>query len=286
VSLTIRELAVSFPVASSRGTTRREVVSDASVAVEPGEMVAVVGESGSGKSITALSVLGLLPAGARIERGSIRLSAGGAGGAGGTEVELAGRSGWRAWAGIRGRRVAMIFQEPMTSLNPVLPVGEQVAEAVRLHRGLRGRAAMNSACGFLERVGIRDASTRMHGYPHEFSGGMRQRVMIAIALACGPEYLLADEPTTALDVTVQAQVMDLLGDLRRREGLGVMLITHDLALASQHASSVVVMQAGRVVESGVVSKVFGRPEHPYTRGLLASVPGSGMTAERAGAGAV
>lgn len=276
MALTIRELAISFPDVSGGASARREVVSDASVAVEPGEMVAVVGESGSGKSLTALSVLGLLPGGARIDRGSIRLGAGrGEGG----EVELVGRHGWRAWSGIRGRRIAMIFQEPMTSLNPVLPVGEQVAEAVRLHRGLRGRAAMRSACGFLERVGIRDASVRMHGYPHEFSGGMRQRVMIAIALACGPEYLLADEPTTALDVTVQAQVMELIGDLRRREGLGVMLITHDLALASQHATSVAVMRAGRVVESGAVSRVFGRPEHPYTRGLLASVPG----VERVGA---
>ena len=276
MALTIRELAISFPEVKGGAAARREVVSDASVAVEPGEMVAVVGESGSGKSLTALSVLGLLPGGAKIDRGSIRLGAGrGAGG----EVELVGRQGWRAWSGIRGRRIAMIFQEPMTSLNPVLPVGEQVAEAVRLHRGLRGRAAMRSACGFLERVGIRDAGVRMHGYPHEFSGGMRQRVMIAIALACGPEYLLADEPTTALDVTVQAQVMELIGDLRRREGLGVMLITHDLALASQHATSVAVMRAGRVVESGAVSRVFGRPEHPYTRALLASVPG----VERVGA---
>ncbi len=263
--LTVRDLAISFR--DPAGTGRKAAVLHASLSLLPGHTLAVVGESGSGKSVMALSIMGLLPPGqAQVDSGQIILEE-----LGGKAVDLLKLrpSGFRR---VRGRRIAMIFQEPMTSLNPLMSVGEQIGEAVELHQGLRGKAAVEASRAALEAVGIDDPKARLSNFPHELSGGMRQRVMIAIAVACRPEYLIADEPTTALDVTVQAQILDVLDALRRGRGLGVLLITHDLGIVRQRADMVCVMFAGRVVEYGPTQDVLGNPLHAYTRGLVACVP--------------
>jgi peptide/nickel transport system ATP-binding protein len=232
-------------------------------AVEEGETVGIVGESGCGKSVTALSVLRLVPEPpGRIAAGSILLD--------GRDLLALDEESMR---GVRGNDVAMIFQEPMTSLNPVFTVGSQIAEPLRLHRKMSKRQAVAEAVKMLERVEIPDPGRRVHDYPHQLSGGMRQRVMIAMALSCNPRLLIADEPTTALDVTIQAQILDLLDSLKRDTGMAVLLITHDLGVIAEHADRVLVMYAGRIVEHGRVSDVLARPVHPYTRGLLASQPG-------------
>ena len=227
-----------------------------------GETVALVGESGCGKSVSALSIMRLVqaPAG-RIASGRILLDG----------VNLASLSE-PEMRKVRGARIAMIFQEPMTSLNPVLTVGFQIAEAVQLHRGLSRAEAWAEAVKMLELVEMPDPAERARSYPHQLSGGMRQRVMIAMALSCGPELLIADEPTTALDVTIQAQILELLDGLRVRLGMALLLITHDLGVVAERAERVLVMYAGRVVEEGPVDAVFADPCHPYTRGLLRSVP--------------
>ena len=263
--LSVRDLSISFRDPSC--AERKLGVAHAAMSLAPGRTLAVVGESGSGKSVTALSIMGLLPAGqARVDSGRIELAS-----AGGEAVDLLTLSAGRLRR-IRGRRIAMIFQEPMTSLNPLMSVGEQIGEAVTLHQGLRGAAAVEACRAALEGVGIDDPRGRLASFPHELSGGMRQRVMIAIALACNPEYLIADEPTTALDVTVQAQILDLLDGLCRARGLGVLLITHDLGIVRQRADTVCVMYAGRVVEYGPTHEVLRSPMHPYTRALIACVP--------------
>ena len=230
--------------------------------VRPGETLAVVGESGCGKSVTAMSILRLLPmppariAGGRIEfdgRNLLDLS----------EAEM---------RHVRGNLISMIFQEPMTSLNPVLTIGRQVAEALVLHRGLSEAEAMTRAADMLRKVQIPEAERRLKQYPHELSGGMRQRVMIAMALACGPRLLIADEPTTALDVTIQAQILELMRELGRETGASIILITHDLGVVAEMAQRVVVMYAGRKVEEAPVQALFEQPRHPYTLGLLGSMP--------------
>ena len=227
-----------------------------------GETLAIVGESGSGKSVAAMSVLGLTQSqGGKVTRGSIRF--------GGNELVGLPQEQWRK---LRGNRIAMIFQEPMTSLNPVFTVGDQVMEVLALHRGMSGSAARAEARQLFELVGIPSPEQRLDEYPHQLSGGMRQRVMIAMALACRPKVLIADEPTTALDVTVQAQILDLLRDLQRRLGMAILLITHDLGVVASMAKRVNVMYAGRIVESGPVTELFERPRHPYTVGLLESLP--------------
>ena len=232
-------------------------------AVDEGETVGIVGESGCGKSVTALSILRLVPEPpGRIAAGSIGLD--------GRDLLALDAESMRR---VRGNDVAMIFQEPMTSLNPVFTIGSQIAEPLRLHRGLSKREATAEAVRMLERVEIPDPARRVHDYPHQLSGGMRQRVMIAMALSCNPRLLIADEPTTALDVTIQAQILDLLDALKRDTGMAVLLITHDLGVIAEHADRVLVMYAGRIVEQGRVSDVLARPTHPYTRGLLASQPG-------------
>ncbi|RNL86061.1 ABC transporter ATP-binding protein [Halostreptopolyspora alba] len=238
-----------------------EVVNDASLTVHAGESVAVVGESGSGKSVTALSVMGLLESTGEVTHGSIRLR----------DRELVGLSN-RAYRAVRGRDVGMIFQDPTTCLDPVYTIGHQVTQAIRVHADRGRRAARERAVELLTMVGIPDPASRMSAYPHELSGGQRQRVMIAIALACGPDLLIADEPTTALDVTVQAQILDLLRRTRRELGTALLLITHDLAVVSEVAERVVVMYAGQVVEQGPVADVLTAPRHPYTAALLRSVP--------------
>ena len=245
---------------TSEGPVR--AVDGVSFHVDKGETVALVGESGCGKSVTALSILRLVqaPAG-RIAAGRIVFE--------GTELTALPEAEMRK---VRGARIAMIFQEPMTSLNPVLTVGFQVAEAVQLHRGLSRREAWSEAVKMLDLVEIPDPAERANAYPHQLSGGMRQRVMIAMALSCGPELLIADEPTTALDVTIQAQILELLDGLRSRLGMSLLLITHDLGVVAERADRVLVMYAGRVVEEGPVAEVFATPRHPYTRGLLRSVP--------------
>ena len=226
------------------------------------ETLALVGESGSGKSLTALSVMGLVPAPAgRIGAGRIVLDG----------IELTALPERRLEA-LRGDRMAMIFQDPMTSLNPVMPIGAQVAEGIRLHRGAGRREAAARALAMLEEVRIPSAARRFGDYPHQFSGGMRQRVMIALALACEPDLLLADEPTTALDVTIQAQVLALLADLKERHGMAVLFITHNLGVVAQVADRVAVMYAGQIVEEAGVLAAFDAPAHPYTRGLLAAMP--------------
>ncbi len=244
------------------GGVWRAAVDGMDLAVARGETLALVGESGCGKSITALSVMGLVPdAVGRIGAGSIRLDG----------TELVGQPE-TVLEKLRGDRMAMIFQEPMTSLNPVMTIGDQVAEALILHRGLSKSAAAAQALAVLEEVKIPSAARRFHDYPHQFSGGMRQRVMIAIALACEPALLLADEPTTALDVTIQAQVLGLLADLKAKHGMAMLFITHNLGVVAQIADRVAVMYAGQIVEQGEVARIFAAPAHPYTRALFAAIP--------------
>ncbi len=252
-ALDVEGLCIDFH--TERGTLR--AVDRLSFSVAPGRTLAIVGESGCGKSATALAILGLLAENAETSG----------------RISLAGQALTpQAQRAARGRELAMIFQEPMTSLNPAFTAGEQVAEALRLHEGLNPRDAMQRAIAMLERVRIPEAARRAKQYPHQLSGGMRQRVMIAIALACKPKLLIADEPTTALDVTVQAQILALLDELKRETGTAVVLITHDLGVVRDHADEVVVMYAGRVAERAPTAQLFNQPEHPYTIGLLGAAP--------------
>jgi peptide/nickel transport system ATP-binding protein len=236
--------------------------------VEARETVAIVGESGCGKSVTAMSILRLIPEPPGKIAGSIRFE--------GRDLLKCSDREMRA---IRGNEISMIFQEPMTSLNPVLTVGRQIGETLRLHQGLSAQAAEARAVEMLELVGIPEAKRRVREYPHQLSGGMRQRVMIAIALACNPKLLIADEPTTALDVTIQAQILDLMRDLKRTVGAAIVIITHDLGVVAEVAERVIVMYAGRKVEEAEVGRLFRNPRHPYTQGLLGSMPklGSSLT---------
>jgi oligopeptide/dipeptide ABC transporter ATP-binding protein len=237
------------------------VVEGVDLGLERGATLGLVGESGCGKSLTALSVLGLLPRGLRREKGRILYR--------GRDLTGLGEKQLRR---VRGAEIAMIFQEPMTSLNPVLTVGTQVGEGLRLHRGLGRRGARERSAELLREVGVPDPRRRLGSYPHELSGGLRQRVMIAMALACDPALLIADEPTTALDMTIQAQVLDKLGELKARRGLALLLITHDLGVVAEMAQRVLVMYAGQIVESATTAELFEAPLHPYTRALLESLP--------------
>ena len=232
------------------------------LAIEAGETVGVVGESGCGKSVTAKTVMKLIdmPPG-RIVAGQVLWQ--------GRDLVPLGADEMRK---IRAKEIAIIFQEPMTSLNPVYTIGEQIAESIRLHDGLSNKEAMNRAVEMLKLVRIPTPERRVKDYPHQFSGGMRQRVMIAIALACNPKLLIADEPTTALDVTIQAQILDLMAELKERLGMAVMLITHAMGVVAETAQRVVVMYAGKVVEEASVEQLFARPRHPYTQGLIRSIP--------------
>jgi len=246
-----------------RLNTRRgpaEAVRGVSFALERGETLGLIGESGCGKSITALALLGLLPERAVVS-GSICFDG----------EELVGCSD-AALCRLRGNRIGIVFQEPMTALNPLHTIGRQVAEPLRLHQGASEAAARESAIGLLDRVGLPDASRRVDAYPHQLSGGQRQRVTIAMALACGPDLLIADEPTTALDVTVQGQILDLIADLVSERGMGLLLISHDLGVIAENVQRMLVMYGGSVVESGPTAEVFGLLAHPYTQGLFAARP--------------
>jgi peptide/nickel transport system ATP-binding protein len=257
--LDVRDLRISFPASDGR---RFHPVDGVSFSLERGETLALVGESGCGKSLTSLALLRLVPPPGRIDPGSIiRLG----------ETDVLALEG-EALRQIRGRRIGMIFQDPMTSLNPVFTAGDQIAEAVRAHLRVSKAEARERARALLQEVGIPDPAERLDSYPHQLSGGMRQRVMIAIALAAEPEILVADEPTTALDVTVQAQILEVLDQLRRRRGMAVLLITHDLGIVAGRADRVAVMYAGQIVEEATTADLFARPSHPYTQGLFASVP--------------
>ncbi len=261
--LAISDLAVSFRTEDGVVTPVRGV----NLTVESGQVTALVGESGSGKSVTSLATMGLLarPA-AMISGGTIRFRT-----RAGRIVDLAAASPAESRS-LRGSEMAMIFQEPMTSLNPVMSVGEQIAEQVRLHMGLGRAAALKRAEDMLGLVEISDAKRRVHDYPHQMSGGMRQRVMIALAMSCNPRLLIADEPTTALDVTIQAQILALIDRLRREHDMGVLLITHNLGVVAEIADSVTVMYAGEVVERAEVHALFRAPRHPYTRALIDCLP--------------
>jgi oligopeptide/dipeptide ABC transporter ATP-binding protein len=237
-------------------------VADVSFAVNEGETLGLVGESGCGKSVTALSIMRLVQPPGRIASGSIRFK--------GRELLTLPESDMRA---VRGAEIALIFQEPMTALNPVFTIGDQIRETLLVHRRASRRDARDRAVELLAAVRIPDAAARVDDYPHQLSGGMRQRVLIAMALACHPPHVIADEPTTALDVTIQAEILDLLRDMRSRLGLSLLFITHDLGVIAGTADRVAVMYAGRIVEQGPVREVFHHPRHPYTRGLLASIPG-------------
>jgi peptide/nickel transport system ATP-binding protein len=255
--LTVRDLAVHFT--TERGQVR--AVAGVSFDLAPGETLGLVGESGCGKTVTAMSILRLLPMPPAVVTGEIRFQ--------GEDLVHSPDSRMRQ---IRGDRIAMVFQEPMTALNPVLTVGEQVAEALRLHRGFSHHVAWREAGAALARVGFPDAIHRLGQYPHQLSGGLRQRALMAMALACGPELLIADEPTTALDVTIQAQILALLARLKAELGLAVLFITHNLGIVAQTADRVAVMYAGLIVELAPTGELFSQPDHPYTRGLLNSVP--------------
>jgi peptide/nickel transport system ATP-binding protein len=255
--LEVKDLKTSFFTA--RGEVR--AVDGVSFSVAPGKLTGIVGESGSGKTVSVLSIMRLLPASGRVVGGSITLD--------GSDLLRLSEPEMRA---IRGARIAMIFQEPMTSLNPVFTVGSQIGESIRLHQRTTRAETRNRTIEALQMVGIADPERRIRDYPHQMSGGMRQRVMIAMALACNPKLLIADEPTTALDVTVQAQILDLMRALRDETGAAIMLITHDLGVIAELAQDVIVMYAGKVVERAEVAALFADPQHPYTVGLLGSIP--------------
>ena len=264
--LEVRNLNVAFD--TDRGQIRP--VRDVSFSVYPGQTVALVGESGCGKSVTSLAVMRLIPQPpGRILSGSVVLE--------GRDLLALSE---REMRGVRGKEIAMIFQEPMTSLNPVFTIGDQIVEAVILHQRVGTRQALQIAEQSLREVGIADPARRLNEYPHQMSGGMRQRVMIAMALSCKPRLLIADEPTTALDVTIQAQILELLRKLQRETGMAILLITHDLGVVAENADVVNVMYASRLVESAAVEDLFDRPQHPYTEGLLKSVPRLGAHATR------
>jgi oligopeptide/dipeptide ABC transporter ATP-binding protein len=263
-ALEIRNLRISFP--SERG--RVPVVDGVSFAISRGEVLALVGESGCGKSMTALAAMRLVPKPGRIE-GSVAIE--------GREITTLPVPEMRA---VRGTQLGMIFQEPMTSLSPVLRVGDQVVEAIRLHERVSYAEARKRTIELFERVRIPDAAARFDAYPHQMSGGLKQRVMIAMALSTKPHVLIADEPTTALDVTIQAQVLELMRELQRETGTAILLITHDLGVVNELADRVAVMYAGRIVEGGKREDVLARPQHPYTQGLLKSMPGLARPGER------
>lgn len=255
--LSVKNLSTEFPV--KKGIVK--AVEDVSFDVDEGEILAIVGESGSGKSVTSLSVMGLLAEPGHVAGGSMEFE-------GKDLVHLSERE----YRELRGNDMAMIFQEPMTSLNPVYRVGKQIVEAIRTHENVSKKEARERAIDMLRKVGIPSPEKRIDDYPHQMSGGMRQRVMIAMALSCNPKLLIADEPTTALDVTIQAQILDLLRRLRDDTGMAVLLITHDLGVVSETADRVVVMYCGQVVEEAEVRTLFDHPMHPYTLGLLKSIP--------------
>ncbi|MEJ8845061.1 ABC transporter ATP-binding protein [Variovorax rhizosphaerae] len=262
--LQVKDLRVEFK--TRRGNAM--VLNGVDFEIHGGETLCVVGESGCGKSMTALALLRLIPSPpGRISSGSILF--------GGEDLVKVSLERMRE---VRGNRISMIFQEPMTSLNPVLTVGDQIGESLRLHAGLDAAAARARAIEMLQQVGIPAPERRVDEYPHQLSGGMRQRVMIAMALACRPDILIADEPTTALDVTVQAQIFDLLRDLQRDKGTAILLITHDMGAVAEMADRVMVMYAGRVIEQGTTAEVLGNPGHPYTHGLIACLPELGSSA--------
>ena len=255
--LSVKNLSTEFPV--KKGIVR--AVEDVSFDVDQGEILAIVGESGSGKSVTSLSIMGLLAEPGHVAGGSLEFE--------GKDLATLSEKQYRE---LRGNDMAMIFQEPMTSLNPVYRVGNQIVEAIRTHEKVSKAEAKDRAVDLLRKVGIPSPEARINDYPHQMSGGMRQRVMIAMALACNPKLLIADEPTTALDVTIQAQILDLLRRLRDDTGMAVLLITHDLGVVSETADRVVVMYCGQVVEEAELRTLFDHPMHPYTLGLLKSIP--------------
>ena len=264
-ALSVHDLEITFP--TRQGNLR--AVAGISYAIAPGRTLGIVGESGSGKSVTALAVMGLVPVPGKQTRGSIVL--------GGQTVDTTDSA---TMTRLRGARVSMIFQEPMTALNPVLTVGAQISEAWALHHPGEGDAARDAALDMLKRVGIPEPLRRYKSYPHEMSGGMRQRVMIAMALACQPEVLIADEPTTALDVTIQAQIIDLMAEMQETFGMAIQFISHNLAVVSEIADDVAVMYAGRIVEQASAREIFSQPLHPYTRALIATVPRIGTRMSR------
>ena len=258
--LAVTDLRVTLHTARGPAEALRGV----SFTLERGQTLGLIGESGCGKSMTALALMGLLPEGATIA-GSVLFD--------GIELTTLPEP---AYCALRGARMAMVFQEPMTALNPLHTIGRQIAESLRLHQGLRGNAARAQALRLLERVQLPQAAQRLDAYPHQLSGGQRQRVVIAIALACGPDLLIADEPTTALDVTLQREVLDLIGSLVQEDGMGLVLISHDLGVMADRVQRVLVMYAGTVVESGPTEAVFARRAHPYTQGLFAARPRLGL----------
>jgi len=262
--LALRDLSVAL---DREG--RKRPVDGVSLELAAGETLCVVGESGCGKSMTALATMGLLPEAGRITGGQLMFR--------GQDLTAARPRYWRR---LRGEAMAMIFQEPMTSLNPVFTVGRQIAEGLRLHRRLSRREAHARAAELLDQVGIPDPGERLRAYPDELSGGQRQRVMIALALACDPDLLIADEPTTALDVTIQAHILELLADLQRQRGMGLLFITHDFGVAEEIADRIAVMYAGQVVEYGPADRVMAEPRHPYTAGLMQAIPGREAAGER------
>ncbi|NIK78302.1 peptide/nickel transport system ATP-binding protein [Paenibacillus castaneae] len=255
--LTVDSLKVSFDTRAGENQAVRGV----SFHIDEGETLGIVGESGSGKSVTAKALLGLISPPGKVIGGEILYHG----------ESLTGLSE-KQWRSIRGNRIAMVFQDPMTALNPVKKIGAQMTEVIARHRGLKKAEALKEAIRMLSEVGINEPERRVEQYPHEFSGGMRQRVMIAMALSCQPELLLADEPTTAIDVTIQAQILDLLKELKDKSRMSVVLITHDLGVVAQVCTRVIVMYGGMVMEEGLVDDIFFRPGHPYTQGLLRSLP--------------
>jgi oligopeptide/dipeptide ABC transporter ATP-binding protein len=262
--LDVSGLRVGFP----RGGRLRHVVAGIGYSLAAGRTLGVVGESGCGKSMTALALMGLVPSPGRVS-GAIRFD--------GRDIMGQSPDEWRA---LRGARIAMVFQEPMTALNPVMPVGRQIAEVQVLHKGVSWKDAEDNAVAMLEAVGINSPRERARAYPHQLSGGMRQRAMIAMALSCEPALLVADEPTTALDVTIQAQIIDLMQDLQDRIGMAIQFISHNLAVVSEVAHDIIVMYAGRIVESAPSEALFANPLHPYTQGLIATLPDPGNRVSR------